>query len=486
MLKLRRVTEDIALNENRDLFSYLEEQAGGGLKDSQGEFTISLEQARSKLAKFSLPRPEAWGLKLVQAAVGWNMKRVSISQTRRESEIYFEPANPEILPTEHELLRALLSGQIMEGSPLAQFCLALRALVEQAKLSFLLVVNRGQELPQPLYAGSYYSRLSERARLGRTQNKGFGLTLLVRHKKSAGFKPPIERRNSKLAFPSEGFPLIEELRNYAYICPIPIEWEGVLLSGIMDSQEHNFHWQTPLALSGVRSLERSPDRLPLPSDFEEKQFSFLTNRRRAARNYGGRREFACAYSLFALAPNFPSGVEASRYSSFHWVTDGVVVQSEDLPVETRSLALRVYANANGLQSDLTGFQLVRNQQLIDRRREILHVLSQSVLQWQETTEGFFRVDRDEHSDEDDRLARKKLSKKRNLAVALGSGGLLGFAAPPFGAMIGMYMILGSVIVSLQRRNESKKMKVDWNALKEKLEQDLVILSEGLAQHAEET
>ena len=98
---------------NRDLLSYLGEQAGQGVKDSEGEFSISLEAARSKLARFALPRPNAWVLKLVQAAVGWQMTRIEITQYWKETRFFLVPPSTLTLPDEKQLLAALMSGQVL-------------------------------------------------------------------------------------------------------------------------------------------------------------------------------------------------------------------------------------------------------------------------------------------------------------------------------------------------------------------------------------
>ena len=70
------------MTAQHDLLSYLEQQAGSGVKDSEGDFTVSHTNARKKLAKFALPRETAWVSKLVQAAVGWGMTRLQVGQSQ--------------------------------------------------------------------------------------------------------------------------------------------------------------------------------------------------------------------------------------------------------------------------------------------------------------------------------------------------------------------------------------------------------------------
>ena len=260
------------MSAQHDLLAYLQEQADDGVVESEGDFTVSLQNARKKLARFALPRETAWVSKLVQAAVGWQMKAVLVAQSKNETQFFFHPSTPTELPTPNQVVNALLSGKIVLETPLDHFCLGLRALVEQATLSFLLVVNDGEVKPQPIYAGDHYGNLSEKARLGEKFDRAVGMTLTVRH------SPPVTL-NSHLSeivgLKQFGIPILEELRDYAYTSSVPIIQSGRHLEGFLDSSLFKTKSQIPLIFSGLNSLIHSPECLPLPASFEEKQFSFL-------------------------------------------------------------------------------------------------------------------------------------------------------------------------------------------------------------------
>jgi len=462
---------------NRDLLSYLGEQAGQGVKDSEGEFSISLEAARSKLARFALPRPNAWVLKLVQAAVGWQMTRIEITQYWKETRFFLVPPSTLTLPDEKQLLAALMSGQVLADSPLAHFCLALRALVEQAGQSFLLITQSGQELSKSLYAGSYYSKLGEAKRLSRAHNQGIGLTLYVRHELELKGDMPA---GQLFGLQSTGTAIVQELRDHAYLCPVPLILAGRALEGLLESPHFRFEWQRPLALSGVKELIHSPTQLPLPQSFQKKQLSYLTSPGRAARDYTLEKRFACVYSLSALNRAEPSSFK-TRLSYMSWVCGGVVVQSATLGIETRTLGIQVYGNADGLPTDLTGFQLLQQREFLQRQQEIYLALADNVLSWLDDLEGFFRVDRDELSEQDDKADRMSSLRKRGPGLIGGTvvGLWFSLAVP----QVFLPITAAGVGRALLKKTEAQKAVVKKAKVALALHEDLTALSDGFQQLA---
>ena len=462
---------------SRDLLSYLGEQAGQGVMDSEGEFSISLEAARSKLARFALPRPNSWVLKLVQAAVGWRMERVVITQYWKETRFLLVPPDVEELPTENQILAALMSGQVLADSPLAHFCLALRALVEQAGQSFLLIVNNGSDLTKPLYAGAYYNKLGEAKRLARSQSQAPGLTLYVRHEMEVRGGMPA---GQLFGLTSTGTALVQELRDYAYLSPVPLMMNGRPLEGLLDSPHFRFDWQRPLALSGIKELVHSPNQLPVPKNFEKKQLSYLTSPRRAARDYTGEKRFAGVYSLSGLN-RAESSTFPTRLSYLSWVCGGVVVQSSTLPIETRTLGIQVYANAEGLPTDLTGFQLLQQREFLERQQELYLALADNVLSWLEEMDGFFRIDRDELSPQDDKSDRMASWKKRGpgLAGATAFGLWCSMAAP----QLFLPITVVGVGRALLKKSEAQRAVVKKAKVAVVLREDLDEISRGFHQLA---
>ncbi|MCA9776197.1 MAG: hypothetical protein KC800_05750 [Candidatus Eremiobacteraeota bacterium] len=464
------------MTAQHDLLSYLEQQASSGTMDSEGDFTVSHSNARKKLAKFALPRESAWVSKLVQAAVGWGMTRIQVGQSQNETQLFLESPTPSRLPTEKDVVNALLSGKVTAETPLEHFCLGLRALVEQAELSFLLVLNSGQTKPQPIYAGWYFGQMSESERLDSRFDYSAGITLTVRH------SPPItgDTTMSELfGLKKHGLPLIQELRDFAYASPVPIIQAGLHLEGLLDSPILLQSKFVPLVLSGLTELSHSPDGLPLPPDFEEKQFSYLTHPRRARRSYGGPKEFACAYILTAPSPNRAT-LGAYKRSSFKWVRDGVVVQESSLDIRTEMLGLTVLANAQGLRSDLTGFQLVLEEKLFERQSEVLRTLGKEVMRWYEKVGDFFREDLDEQSPADLEYDKDQAFRRRVKVLLKGSaaGVALTLVNPPFGVTA----TLGTMATAYAPyffENEASTVLSRKEMLSTKIKADLVTLSQEL-------
>ena len=96
-----------------DLNAFLSDQADDGVKDSEGDFTISHTNARRKLAKFALPRKHAWVSKLVQAAVAWDVRNLHMAQNKTETQFFLEPKSAGALPTENEIVNTILSGKVV-------------------------------------------------------------------------------------------------------------------------------------------------------------------------------------------------------------------------------------------------------------------------------------------------------------------------------------------------------------------------------------
>ena len=400
-----------------DLNAFLNDQADDGVKDSEGDFTISHTNARRKLAKFALPRKHAWVSKLVQASVAWDVRNLHMAQNKTETQFFLEPQSVGSLPTETEIVNTLLSGKVVAETALEHFCVALRASVEQAGLSFILAINDGDVKPQPVYAGEYYGSVSESERLDAHYNRGKGITLTLRHAPAVGADTPISHLLGSYSY---GVPILEELRDYAYTSPVPLRCSGLRLDGFLNCRAF-LHNAVPLLTTGVRNLEKSPGLMRLPTSFEERQFSYLTHANRARRPYGGSRDFDGVYLLSTKLS--ADGIKRkARRSTMNWVKDGVVVESHALEVVTESLSISIYADATGLRSDLTGFQLVEDDVRLAREGELLQEVGRDLNRWRTRLDDFFRPDQDESSYLDLKHDQDAAFKAR-VSKLLGGGGL---------------------------------------------------------------
>lgn len=71
------------------LNKFLSKQASEGSQAGQGQFTIAREVALEKIAQFQLPFPDAWLLKLVQAAVSADSESLEFTLNPQEVWFYF-------------------------------------------------------------------------------------------------------------------------------------------------------------------------------------------------------------------------------------------------------------------------------------------------------------------------------------------------------------------------------------------------------------
>ncbi len=456
-----------------DLGAFLNEQTAEGDLDSHGQFTVSHSQAARKLAKFALPRSTAWASKLVQAANRWNCSAIQIRQSNAETLFHFTFPKLGDLPTEDAIVSALLSGKVGGTEPLDALSLALRSLVEQAKLSFILVVDDGDLKPRPVYAGQYYGELSEQARLNPRFHPKPGLSLTVYHR-----PPATGEAITDVMARFRGFvPIIEELDTYAHTSRVPIVLDGRRIDGIVSSSgSRPSQAYRPLAFQGVQRLEHSPDVFPAPEDFEEKVLSLLTHQRRVARSYGGARDFQGLFSLMLLVEQgFKEMLGERRFSRMLWVADGVVVLEEQFNLKPESVSLTIYANAQGLDTDLTGLTPLHNQAFVDRRLELKRAVGKKIKEPKLMEADYFRNDKDALSRTDDEHDDQQAVRDRIKVLLKGSG--TGLTLTLFNPVLGVPTTLAALIGTYARKPTpyGEKVLSQRDKLRRSLERDLTEL-----------
>lgn len=137
------------MGEQLDLGAFLAQQSAAGEVDSRGDFTVSHHEAVKKLARFALPRSHAWVCKLVQAAVRWGCFRLNLKQSRTESQFHLRFREVHQIPNEDAIVAGLVSGRVSGPEAMDALAMALRALVEQAKLSSCWSATTARALPAP-------------------------------------------------------------------------------------------------------------------------------------------------------------------------------------------------------------------------------------------------------------------------------------------------------------------------------------------------
>lgn len=163
-----------------DLKAFLDSARDEGAVDSEGAFTMAHDKALTKLARFALPRPYDWVLKILQAANAWECPVLVVQQTRVATSFFFCPPGS-TFPDDGDIVQALKSGSFDDGGPVDTLSMALRSLVDQVGLSFVLATFRNGKLGEPIFAGDDVHALSDSDRRAWTNLNKTGLRLTVSH-----------------------------------------------------------------------------------------------------------------------------------------------------------------------------------------------------------------------------------------------------------------------------------------------------------------
>ena len=265
------------------LTDFLQQQESEGKLDSDGQFTLSTEEAAQKLAKFTLPEPYSWVLKIVQAAVAWNSPHLKIRQTHPYTSFYFCPGKLQELPKEDQFQAALISCQLGKPTALHHLATALRSLVEQAGLSFVLAVQ-DEEKTYSIYAGEFISTLPESKRQEWAQLEGPGFRLTVGHQGQEQV--------------GRGQSIAEQLRKKAFMCPIPLELDAQAINNLFDHADYGFtEKKRPLLLAEL-STSTPHHFLDVPDDFQAKRLTLFHTAESARKMEGKpiRLLLGCCYT----------------------------------------------------------------------------------------------------------------------------------------------------------------------------------------------
>ena len=357
-----------------DLSSFLAEQASGGTSQGGGGFTISHEKAARKMAEYSLPREYAWVLKLIQAGVSWGCSAIKVTQTRVESTLFFEFSDFRPLPTNKELITAILRADLESSLPIDAFAMGLRLLVEKSHLSFLLLIDTGDLEPQAVYAGVYFGEMDESKRAAKRLGWGKGVTLKINHIAHT------ETNRLLLNYATvkrHGLPLLLELEKYAFTCSVPLIVDGRRIDGVFRGSR--FYWGGDFKPLRTVSVEADGEINPpfvMSPGFDNQIFTVFTPRRELS----ALNEPATA-EAFVLLAGRSQRLEYIMHrpiepNTLYWVRNGVIVDQDPLPRTARALTLYVFANAEGIRSDLTGFQLLRDRLRVERSERVLRKVAE--------------------------------------------------------------------------------------------------------------
>jgi hypothetical protein len=339
-----------------DLQRYLQEQGQAGRQEDEGVFTLNEEQALRKLANFQLPFETAWILKVVQAAVraGFSSK-IEIKLERSECVIAFG-ADPHW--DAETIKRAVLYPGKAVDAALDHLVTGLRALAVKGKRPFSLEFPEGRSAL--VWSGESFDFEPSQSE-----------TCLLKVR----YVDPKERRGL-----FSGRRVVAGLTKVLYArcfgCPVPLTLDGKRLDSFYNNPSHglsndSFPVQVDwFELASIPPLPLPKMKLALPTGgliFPGIENLVIQNRQDS--------EIPATSSVFhILCVHFErksTGRESywditRKPSTVYWLADGVIIDVEkalSLPTEVSSC---FYLSADDLETDLSGFKLLKSETRKDR------------------------------------------------------------------------------------------------------------------------
>jgi hypothetical protein len=407
---------------DRSLDLFLQQQLAEGQQHDQGGFSIDATRAWELLSAQAQPFEQAWVCKLVQAACLAPCHQLRVTQLAEATTFAFEGASwtwSELNPA----LARLPSGRI---SALDHLATALRWLARGSARPFTLWLSDGQEV---CWDGSVFE-VVERGE----QPTGLQPLLRVEHQ-TAEQKDSFLNRLTRpgVAF---GTTIAEVLHRRAYTSSIPLFLDGWRVAGLL--HDRRFYGRNAQPLQLTTSIPQPPLEaffMPLVPDPERLKaqegptMALLgAPERPLEESFYGTVSLLLAYfgeekvkrGFFTSRTEQKRLLPQRRSSYLLWVLDGVVIEEEVLKLKT-PVGFVLAVSAAGLRTDLSGFGLIRDEAMLQRReaafRELLEQLQRVA------HDPAVRVDVEEQG-------------KFRLKVQMATAVLVVFLCPPVGLLIG--------------------------------------------------
>jgi hypothetical protein len=334
------------------LHEWLQSEQSAGTFESEGEFTIAQSKAWEKLGAFQLPFPEAWVLKLVQAALIENRGRVAVVQSREETRFSFRNV-PDWTSTELE--KAIFDTQYKAERSVNHLAIAVRALALQRTRPFALQYADGSQVawngsaftplePERPSPGTFTLTVTnyqfdESKLLFSTGNSKAArfradvVKALVEHCHLSGFRITLDTRPLERYWTDPDFGQTETSHPLAVLKAEPVEeWDSMVFEG---------HFQGKTADLVQRKIEMA-----------------LPKRRDTINSVSTAVLLSCFYRPELLRKDMHLDKwfyhPLKRRSRVLWYSDGVIVSREALDFEA-TVGIGLIVSAHGLPTDLTGF-----------------------------------------------------------------------------------------------------------------------------------
>lgn len=318
--------------------------------DSSGEFTMQAEKALEKIAKYQLPYPDAWVVKLGQGVVLSGAESLKIHQSSTDTTFIFTPRER----LEFELTQSFFDPSDNSMPWWQHFRSALWAvginLRRPFKINFFGAEFFWDGFELHKFEGAFgSSRLSPSIILDlshRTVEQGKGIPIF-RSIQAAWLNSQLRTVFSEVLFS----------------CPIRVSVDGLPIEGFQRVPNHGFSSENhPIKMIW---LQGEPG-LAIPPSTQDNLGHFLgTEKLRGLTHYFDSRPTVKpvrAAALVSAHAYYYSGKNSewrtpTRRSVIYWIRHGVVIQKEAFDFPALCVSMAVFASCEHIATDVTGFGL---------------------------------------------------------------------------------------------------------------------------------
>lgn len=340
---------------------------------SQGSFTLVWEKALEKFAKFSLERPAAWVLRVIQAAVGLGASEVDVRVSGRYLSIDFGKVRETLFI---DLQNAFTQPDSSTTPPaLRDLAAGLWSLAYASKRDFL--IHAKATLAGRQVWGNLHWINSKLSGDGDPQAIIWQLKVAVSREPESLLSRVAHLFRGGHGFQDE----LEELRRHAYLCPLTLKVDGLNYTKFLRAAEAvkgvGKDFPLPIFWCTYEPTETLPE-IGLPPDWSGRPHFVQKGELwvRKAFSKPEERRVAIVLSLcfdFQTAGRQP----ANQTSSICWLRGGVIIDRTPLPeLDGLGLGMVVFLSAEGLPTDLSGMRLRQDPlEFKERRKASLRALT---------------------------------------------------------------------------------------------------------------
>lgn len=323
---------------------FLAQQGSEGDSEGSGAFSISPEKALQKIATYQQAFPEVWLVKIIQAAVRAGSSGIDVKLTAEEARFCFEGES-----WSPELLEEAFHKPESTGDPALDHLLL-----------GLWYVALGKDHPFTLVFPNQGALHWDGDRFQRRDGSVYRLTLVVPHLRVGQIVSWIQKRR---VIAQRCLELASCLRERCFPCAVPLTLDGQRLDFLFQNFGPDSKARSLPVTHGLIRSDLPRWSLP-PGGYQ--------------REGGGQaKEEASVAWTISLHFSAQQGYWRGEHweSELLWVSDGAVLFRERLPNTTRCVSLSIVASAEGLETDVSGFRLVRDEKLTQRRDKVLKSVS---------------------------------------------------------------------------------------------------------------